>query len=935
MRPTKLIISAFGPYAERTVIDLDRLGTNGLYLISGDTGAGKTTIFDAITYALFGRASGDSRDDTKLFRCLNAKPETKTEVDLTFAYAGKEYRVVRNPEYMRPKTRGDGMTKEAASVTFFYPESSGRQGPTSRSVSKEKDVAAAIHEIIGIDRDQFTQIAMIAQGDFMKLLLSSTDERKKIFRKIFKTDKFNLLQDELKRRAAEIEKQCGNSEAAACITTAQLQCDEHSANFAELTQSKQLASARQVADWQGICNLAERLIGEDRESKERTQTEIAAFESRLAALDKELGRAQNIENTRKSLTAAKNEIEKLQPKLDPLRAAKVEAENKQPERDQLQDRITTIRNSIPEYDRLEKLRSAYTTKEREILKLETLLQNDKASIDNGKAEISLLENELVSLGDAGARKQELKAQLDKLSERQTNLQKVGTNVKELTVLCEKYEAAKKDYTAADHDYQKQKDDYEDKNRAYLNEQAGIIADSLVENEPCPVCGSTHHPRKACKSTEAPSQAELEQLKENVSRAETERSQKNATASQARGKFEEKQRSVESLVKELFGECTLAEARERGNAEFSENRQKMAELTAAQAEESKKENRKAYLEKEIPEKRKALEKLLLTVTDLEKQISGARAEVDANRETAEELSQKLPFESKDAAEKNIREMQAALDQSKRELTEAIQNYNDCEKQIADLNGSVKSLSSQLEGAAEYDLATLQANRNQTAEDRDALAQQQNTVTARLAQNTNALEQIRKTIGNLSEVLQKRNWIKNLADTANGGLSGTSKIMLETYVQASYFDRIVSRANIRFRILSNGQYELVRRMEAANNRSQSGLDLNVLDHASGRQREVKTLSGGESFLASLSLALGLADEVQSSAGGIQLDTMFVDEGFGSLDDESLKLAINTLQNLAGENRLVGIISHVNELEHKIEKNVHVKKDENKISRVTIVV
>ena len=324
-----------------------------------------------------------------------------------------------------------------------------------------------------------------------------------------------------------------------------------------------------------------------------------------------------------------------------------------------------------------------------------------------------------------------------------------------------------------------------------------------------------------------------------------------------------------------------------------------------------------------------------MTDLEKQISGARAEVDANRKTVEELSQNLPFESKDAAEKNIREMQAALDQSKRELTEAIQNYNDCEKQIADLNGSVKSLSSQLEGAAEYDLATLQANRNQTAEDRDALAQQQNTVTARLAQNTNALEQIRETIGNLSELLQKRNWIKNLADTANGGLSGTSKIMLETYVQASYFDRIVSRANIRFRILSNGQYELVRRMEAANNRSQSGLDLNVLDHASGRQREVKTLSGGESFLASLSLALGLADEVQSSAGGIQLDTMFVDEGFGSLDDESLKLAINTLQNLAGDNRLVGIISHVNELEHKIEKIVRVKKDENKVSRVTIVV
>ena len=206
---------------------------------------------------------------------------------------------------------------------------------------------------------------------------------------------------------------------------------------------------------------------------------------------------------------------------------------------------------------------------------------------------------------------------------------------------------------------------------------------------------------------------------------------------------------------------------------------------------------------------------------------------------------------------------------------------------------------------------------------------------MSQNSNALSQIRKTLDSLGELLRKRGWMRNLSDTANGGLSGQGKVMLETYVQASYFDRIVSRANIRFRLLSNGQYELVRRKDAANNRSQSGLDLNVLDHSSGKEREVKTLSGGESFLASLSLALGLADEVQSYAGGIQLDTMFVDEGFGSLDEEALKNAINTLQNLAGDNRLVGIISHVNELEHRIEKIIHVKKDENKISRVTIEV
>ena len=273
MRPTKLVISAFGPYADRTVIDLDRLGANGLYLISGDTGAGKTTLFDAITYALFGRASGESRDDAKLFRCLNAKPETPTLVDLTFVYAGREYRVVRNPEYERPKARGEGFTKESASVTFYYPDASGKQGPTSRSVSKEKEVAAVVQEIIGIDRDQFTKIAMIAQGDFMKVLLSSTDERKKIFRRIFKTDKFNTLQEELKKRAAEIEKLCSGSESAANTLVAQVQCSGTSANTAELERQKNLATQKQVSDWQGVCDLVQALLAEDDESSQKLKAE--------------------------------------------------------------------------------------------------------------------------------------------------------------------------------------------------------------------------------------------------------------------------------------------------------------------------------------------------------------------------------------------------------------------------------------------------------------------------------------------------------------------------------------------------------------------------------------------------------------------------------------------------------------------------------------
>ena len=935
MRPIKLVISAFGPYAERTVIDLDKLGTSGLYLISGDTGAGKTTIFDAITYALFGKASGDSRDDSKLFRCLNAKPETKTEVDLTFMYAGKEYRICRNPEYMRPKARGEGFTKEASSVTFYYPDASGKQGPTSRSVSKDKEVVNIVQEIIGIDRDQFTKIAMIAQGDFMKVLLSSTDERKKIFRKIFKTDKFNTLQEELKKRANEMDRLCSDSESSACTMLSQIQCGEESAKLQDLEQAKNLAAQKQIADWQSVCELIQALLIEDDESLKKLQGSLDASGKRLADMDKELGRAQNIQKTRDAFKKASENLEKILPTLAPLKEAKIVAEGKQPECERLQESITTLKNSLSDYDKLESYRTNAKRKESEVKNLDAKLLTNRKSVDDTKAIIVDLERELSELGDAGSKKQELLAQSDKLSTRQNDLQKVGRSTKELSTLSDAFEKAKKAYLDADKEYQEKNEEYEAKNRAFLNEQAGIIAETLVDNEPCPVCGSTQHPHKACKSVEAPSQVELELLKKAVSLAESERNEKSAAASQAKGKFEEKQLAVQSLVQELFGDCSLEEARERGNTEFTENRDKITLLTSAISKEEEREKRKAFLEKNIPEKRAELDKLQTESTELEKQISGMKAEVQSCTVAAEELSKELAFESKAAAEKQIRDMQATLDGIKRELENATAAFTECEKQVNELNASKATLASQLEGAPEFDLAALQASRDQAAEAHNALTHSQNEVSARLAQNKRSLEQIGKTVGALGEQLRKRAWIRNLSDTANGGLSGQGKVMLETYVQASYFDRIVSRANIRFRILSNGQYELVRRMEAANNRSQSGLDLNVLDHSSGKQREVKTLSGGESFLASLSLALGLADEVQSSAGGIQLDTMFVDEGFGSLDDESLKLAINTLQSLAGENRLVGIISHVNELEHKIDKIVRVKKDENKISRVSIEV
>ena len=352
-----------------------------------------------------------------------------------------------------------------------------------------------------------------------------------------------------------------------------------------------------------------------------------------------------------------------------------------------------------------------------------------------------------------------------------------------------------------------------------------------------------------------------------------------------------------------------------------------------AEETKRENRRKLLTDSIPKLKDEIEKLREGNVALLNRNSAIKAELETLNEKVENMVAKLPHKSKAEAERDMAAKQGVLDKMQAALKKATDEFNQGNDELTNLKGQVKSLEEQLRDVPTRDIVAMQESRDKIFSEQQELTQLWKTISARLEQNQKLLKGIRSIIAELGDLIKKRAMVDMLSAAANGGLSGQGKVMLETYVQESYFDRILSRANIRFRILTNGQYELLRRTEASNNKSQSGLDLNVLDHSSGRQREVKTLSGGESFLASLSLALGLADEVQGSAGGIQLDTMFIDEGFGSLDDESLKLAINTLQSLAGENRLVGIISHVNELERKIDKIVRVKKDENKISRVTI--
>ncbi|MCQ2089277.1 MAG: SMC family ATPase [Fibrobacter sp.] len=939
MRPLKLVITGFGPYAERTEIDFNKLGTHGLYLISGDTGAGKTTIFDAITYALFGKASGDNRDDAKLFRCTNASPETPTEVELTFAYNSKEYRIRRNPEYERPAKRGGGMAKENASVTFYYPDANGKVSAVSESVSKEKDVADEVKKVMGgLDRDQFSQIAMIAQGDFMKILMEDTRHRRETFRKIFKTEKFEKLQDMLSKAAGQFDAACKNQVRTACTHVSGIQCAEDSAYANDVAEKKALAEGLNIADWNEVCDLLQKLVDEDSGLVEKLNAELEAIKVQISEQDKNLGKAGDAEKNRRNLKIAQEQlpqkIEELQKKLE----AKTAQENLEPERDELQAKIAVIENSLPQYDGLDKKRGDLKQKETALKSSQAALTKAEATQKALETELNALKEELATLSDAGANKVQLEAAIKELEARQESIKDVGGQAKNYMTELGALKTAQDEYLAAEKAYSALNGDYEKKHRAFLNEQAGILAAALEEGCECPVCGSTHHPHKACKSVEAPTQAELDDLKEKVATAESERNSKNSEAVKKKGVCDGLKEPLQEKLNKLFGECAIEDAKNRGNEEFQKNRETLASLNKELVAETDKVKRKQELEnpeKGIPAKEKTLEEMRSANEEKARDNVAAEKEIEGLQNSIKDMLQGLAFESKSAASAEIKKLQTALDASNNALKLAATAYTTCEGEVKTLKGQIEAFEKALEGVPEYDLETLKTANETLKATQTKKTNVWNLASGRVKQNEATLSSIKAIATQLSADIKKLQWLNNLADTANGGLSGREKLMLETYVQTSYFDRIIRHANRRFHLLSNGQYELIRREEASNNRAQSGLDLNVIDHANGKQREVKTLSGGESFLASLSLALGLADEVQSNAGGIQLDTMFVDEGFGSLDDESLKSAINVLQNLAGDHRLVGIISHVNELENKIDKIVRVEKDERKVSRVTIEV
>lgn len=920
MRPLKLTLSAFGPYAGKTDFDFDKLGTGGLYLITGDTGAGKTTIFDAITYALYGDPSGNNRE-VSMFRSKYADLETPTFVKLTFKYKDNEYVVKRNPEYERASQRGSGVTKQTAGVELTLPD--------GKILTKTKEVDTAIKNIMGIDKNQFCQIAMIAQGDFLKLLLAPTKERIEIFRHIFKTKMYSDLQNKLKQEASSLDNNCSKIRQSITQYIAGINCDESSLHCVQVSKAKN--NELPIDEY---ISLLENLLAEDSQSEEKTAAEISNIEKQADTIKLNIQQGESISRAKVLLEQTQSLTEKLSSEKTTLAAALDDENKRSVEIEKLTKDSATISAQLPEYDELSQKQTALAKNISLIEQNNLTLNKAKTDIDTLKSQIESLSAEAKTLEKCGEKKIILENNILSLNDRLSKLQQLLQSMETLKKNHEEHKKAVQIYKEKQANVDSLDATYKEGHKLYLDAQAGILAESLKEDMPCPVCGSLSHPNKASKPVDVPTKEELDALQNRLSAANKELERASQASGKLKGIIDEKMESTLTSIKELLGDINMNSATDIAKENISELQSKIKSFTKDIELLNKNISRKDNIEKLLPQSTKRLEELQDSINAISNTITTYTSENKAIEERIADLKSNLLFSSKLEADAKIKSNNDTVLKIQNAIELATKRLNECNEKLASANATKVELSKQLDGKEEINLENEKNKLYELERNIKRLRAYKEEIHSRIVNNQSNYKNINLKSDELIEAEKQYTIVKSLSDTANGNITGKDKIMLETYIQMHYFDRIISRANARLVIMTGGQYDLVRRKEAASKMGQSGLDLDVIDHYNGTERSVKSLSGGESFKASLALALGLSDEIQSSAGGIQLDTMFIDEGFGSLDEDSLAQAMNALASLASSNKLIGIISHLGELKQKIDKQIIVKKDKTGGSRAEII-
>lgn len=939
MKPLELVLCAFGSYGGEERIDFRR-ADHGLFLITGDTGAGKTTIFDGMVFALYGETSG--RREGAMMRSQYAKEEQETRVEFTFSQRGEEYRIVRSPGYLRRSRRKgrDGTYAQVAvpaSLTLY--DGSGAAVP-----GKIAELNARIREIIGLDAEQFRQTVMIAQGEYLNLLYASSRERKNIFGRLFHTDLYGQFQYRLREREKalygklEDNRKAWEQEASHVRFPAGSSWEER---FREAGGS-QAGEDRQ--------KLLDEMNGELLEEEQKKQEQEKQLEEREQNLQEEIRRAIRENELLDAKKQAEKEYAELAAKEEEKKQKKVLLRQAE-KAGRVLDKARILEERRAEKIRAEGFLKELSEKEKAV---QQRLKEAAKEADSGRKK---LEQERPLLTGQTAHLEEL---LPRFRIREEKRQLLAKEEKKLAAAERSREAARRKllrlnghlklwYGQLREICREAEKEYLEGYHCFLDAQAGLLAEGLEEGTPCPVCGSCQHPFPAEKKAEVMTREQVETARKNWERKkelleETVRlCQRGSQAAAGSGQggqeerlsafSEENLRKAGPLMEELILQLGgFEEQRQAGERAVSQLKGELGQLEAGLSEGSEQEakqkirfcrQRMMELEEQARQAAEQLEgyqreeeKLKGRILELRERSVELAGKVKQEEEALRELLEKEGFaEVKDChtfqiPEEEQRELQKELEDYRTALVRAETNRNHYREQAG---GKTYQKTEELEQRA----ARIREEREERKKELTLLA-------GILSVNTQAAGQMRKKSHERENLAQKYQVVHRLAQAANGSLSGSAKLDFQTYVQRQYFKQMIRAANRRLTRMNGGEFLLqCRDLDQLGHRGEAGLDLDVYSLAAGKVRDVKTLSGGEAFLAALSMALGMADVIQRTAGSVRVEALFLDEGFGSLDEESRLRAIAILQELSGGKSLIGIISHVAELKEQLEKKLTVKK------------
>lgn len=1037
MKPLLLTMSAFGPYSEKVEIPFHELGQKGLFLITGDTGAGKTTIFDAIAFALYGETSGYIRTvDT--IRSDFAQSITETYVVLKFFHKGKFYEVSRNPKYKYLKKDGKSVSVKTADAVLKLSDDT--------VVTGNQSVTSEIIKILGIDYKQFKQIVMIAQGEFLKLLLADSKERAEIFRKVFNTDYYLKMQHSLKEREKGLKSQYADLQKNIQQYIQMIDCANEEKEYQIILKYQKEKDNQCFVE---IWNLLKSALEKEEKKKIEIEKELKTVSEKITKVIQEYSEAQRdnqnfeqIQFLKDKLLVLKQEEKSMQQKtilleqnknaiyyIRPLQQAynqqkeelnhlKLENKNlihfidlktqdlkkkqqylnlcKQEEiyMEELSSKISSLSETLEQYDKLENLEKEIEQLNEKVNAITAAIFVLKENKQCFSVQQKKLKEKIEQLQMVQSESVECKNEYEKILGQKQTLHDFLDSIKTIKIQSNEYKNLQKEFMAFSQNYEITCIEYEKQYKLFLKEQAGLLAKNLKQGQPCPVCGSYQHPCKAIISNCVMQESEIEQLKQRKEELDKNQKEISQKANTKKIQFETNHKILKKQVLQFFEnieeikKLSQLEQLVQEKLKYTEQKkekaqQKQQTIKQSIIEKKNAENELKKMEEKLSSVEESLENLTQNQTFLERSL-GMKIGEEAQAKNG------LIFQSKKEAETEIMRKTQILKEKKQNLKNTQEQFEvektELERKKAILEKNQGKLEEKkiyleekrnlfelewkrwgFESKEEYESVLLEQRILQAIEqeteiyydeykqtksnivrleqetkekekkplsilenrkvvlenEKIKIEQQRQKLYQSIGRNGQIVEAINKMIKSLENLEKNLLIIEDLSKTANGELVGKQKLAFEQYVQASYFNQIIEKANQRLNMMTNGRYEMIRKEKAENLKMQTGLELDVLDNYTGKVRAVKSLSGGECFKASLSLALGLSDVIQNFAGGIQIDTMFIDEGFGSLDSESLEQAVSALYYLTKGNRLVGIISHVRELKDRIDKKIVIQK------------